>query len=847
MLAGLAILGPLALGGAPTWVVGPLVGLSAVAAVLACIGARRQGRKLHLPLLMLPLAGGAALCLVQLVPLPPGLLAWVSPEAASLREFALVPLGLPAAGPVSLDPPATWRELAKSLAYGLAFLAAVEVCRSQRSRRRLLAALAFTGAGVALLGLGHALLGFDALLGLRPYAHVRPPLVTPFGNPNHLAGFLGLSATVALGLALTQRDVRRWAFFGAAGLSGMGVLLSLSRAGIVFFLVGQGLVAVGLWRQRRAPSVRSGVLAALLVLCASVGAGGYMAWEKLVVEASTARSKETLRQGKLELWPMMARAARAFPVLGMGRGAFEAAFPRYQSAPNPNTLTHPENAALQFAAEFGVPGLLLLAGWVWGFARLVLRGRWEPLELAVLSGLFALGMHNLFDFSLELPACAVAALVALAAVIRPESEAHPEGTAPAGRWKLPAAVALAGAVGLGLLGLGGLVPGRSTLAEAEGALSGLLARRAPLAEVRERGLGLIARHPSDYLLYGLIGMAYAEAGPAHAGEALAFVNRALFLKPVDAASHRIAARALLVLGRRRQAFLEYRLAREAGDREVLSHEALRQARTVEELQGLTPERPELAWEVATALAAQPEPVARTLAWFAWAREHFATAPDAERLWTHEARLRLARGELREAEALSGELVQRAPDALEAQVLRAEVLRAQGQGAEAIRILEQLVPRFPDNVGLAFLLARQLLDEGLTHRAREVMGRAAPFIVGSEQRARLLTLEGACFEREGLLSRALERYQAVTWLAPSAGAQFTVARLQEALGRYGDAARAVREGVRLLPPEARPGWEAWGARLESQQRQHMEERRQQLLSNPREEETEHLLRPVEEAP
>jgi tetratricopeptide (TPR) repeat protein len=845
-LAALAVLGPLALGGAPAWVLWPLVGLSAAAAVLACIGARRHRRTLHLPLFALLLGVGAVLCLVQLVPLPPGLLAGVSPEAASLREFALLPLGLPAAGPVSLDPPATWRELAKSLAYGLAFLAAVEVCRAQRSRRRLLATLAFTGAGVALLGVGHALLGFDALFGVRAYAHVRPPLVTPFGNPNHLAGFLGLSATVAMGLALIHRGPRRLAFFAAAGLSGLGVLLSLSRAGILFFLVGQGLVAGGLWFQRRSSSgQRRGALAALLVLAVSVGVGGYVAWEKLVVEDSTARSMETLRQGKLDLWPMMARAAQAFPVLGMGRGAFEAAFPRYQSEPNPNTLTHPENVALQLAAEFGVPGLVLLAGWVWGFARLLRRGRLEPLELAVLSGLFALGMHNLFDFSLELPACAVAALVALAAVVRPEGDAPAEGAASSGRWGLPPSGALAGAVVLGLVGLGALVPGRHTLAGAEGELSGLLAHRAPLEEVRARGLSLIARHPADYLLYGLIGMAYAEGGPAHAGEALAFVNRALFLKPVDAASHRIAARALLVLGRRRQAFLEYRLAREAGDLEVVSHEALRQARTVEELQVLSSERPALIREMATALAAQPEPVARTLAWFAWAREHFATAPGAEHLWMHEARLRLARGELPEAAALSEEMEKRAPDTLDTQLLRAEVLRAQGQGPEAIRVLERLVPRFPDNVGLAFTLARQLVDEGMTHRAREVMGRAAPFIVDADQRARLLTLEGACFEREGLLSRALERYQTVTWLMPSPGAQFTVARLLEAMGRYGEAARAVREGVRLLSPEARPGWDAWVARLEGQQRQHMEERRQQLLSNPQEEETEHLLRPMGE--
>ncbi|MFP2901599.1 hypothetical protein [Corallococcus sp. 4LFB] len=55
--------------------------------------------------------------------------------------------------------------------------------------------------------------------------------MTPFGNPNHLAGFLGLCATVAVGLALSKQPrSRAWPFAMAALVSGAGVLLSLSRA-----------------------------------------------------------------------------------------------------------------------------------------------------------------------------------------------------------------------------------------------------------------------------------------------------------------------------------------------------------------------------------------------------------------------------------------------------------------------------------------------------------------------------------------------------------------------------------------------------------------------------------------
>ncbi|MGZ3460394.1 MAG: O-antigen ligase family protein, partial [Archangium sp.] len=173
VLALLLVLLPLALGSAPGWVLWPLVVLAGLAFVLACVGAWRQHRSLHLPLLALPLGAGALLCALQLVPLPPELLGALSPEAAGLRDFALVPLGLEGARPLSLDPPGTWRELAKHLAYLLTFVAAVQVCRSGRARRRLLSTLAFTGAGVAVLGLLHLLLGLERLFGVIAFIDAR--------------------------------------------------------------------------------------------------------------------------------------------------------------------------------------------------------------------------------------------------------------------------------------------------------------------------------------------------------------------------------------------------------------------------------------------------------------------------------------------------------------------------------------------------------------------------------------------------------------------------------------------------------------------------------------------------
>jgi tetratricopeptide (TPR) repeat protein len=843
-LAALVVLCPLALGGAAPWLPWPLVALSGAAAVLAAVGAKRQGQSLRFPLLAVPLAAGAALCAAQLVPLPAGLLEVLSPEAAALREFALVPLGLGGARPVSLDPPATWRELAKHLAYLLAFLAAVQVCRSRRARVRLLAVLAFTGAGLAVVGLGHALLGVKSLFGLLPWVHAQPPLVTPFGNPNHLAGFLGLSSTVALGLALTTRPrARALPYALAAAAGGLGVVLSLSRGGIAFFAFGQALLALLLLRGRhegtgRAVPVWARSAGALLGLVSVLAVGAYAAADRLWAEARTADSVEELRHSKVSLWPMMAEAARAFPALGMGRGAFEVAFPRYQAEPNPNTLTHPENAVLQGAAELGVPGLLLLAVAVWGFARLLRREGLDALELAALAGVAALALHDLFDFSLELPACAVAALVVLASVARPRERERAAG-GPGGL--RPSPPLLGAGAGLAVVGLVALVPGRHRVADAEAELAGLVTSGAPLEEVRARGLALIDRHPSDYLLYRLVASAYAARGREAAGEALAFVNRALYLAPRDAVSHRVAARALLALGRHAQGFLEYRLAHEAGDAKALLAEALGRARTVEDLAALTPDAPEVAVRLVDALANTPGRLELARAYSGWARERFEGRPGLAALWVRETRLRLRQGALAEAEAACAEVERLEPEALESHLLRAEVLRARGRREEALQALERLLARFPGNVELSFTLAAQQLDAGLTRRAKDTLQAVSPFLTDYAQRARLLSLEASCLEREGLLSRAVERRQTAARLAPGPDAWFAVARTQEALRRYDAAARSVHEGMRLLPPGARKkDAEAWVARLEAAERARVDARRKELEQDPHAEELEHLL-------
>ena len=345
---------PLALGGAPAWTLWPLCVLAGVAAVTAAIGSRRRSHLLALPAFTAPLVFGVLLCLLQLVPWPRPFLDWLSPASAQLRDFALIPLGLPASRPISLDPPATWRELAKGISYLLIFFAAVQVGRSsQGARRRLAAAVALSGLLVALVGYAHELADARSLFGIHTYA-VAPPFLTTFGNPNHLSCLLTLTSTVSLGLALSTQERQRAALWGLSYVaSGAAVFFSLSRGGICFFIAAQLLFAFLLFRRRQQRSAAPPMSRLLpgreswviLGIFAVLSVSAFVASERILAELQTADSVQKLRDSKLQMWPMLAAGAAHFSRSGMGRGAFEAAFSRYQTSWPEVTLTHPETSS----------------------------------------------------------------------------------------------------------------------------------------------------------------------------------------------------------------------------------------------------------------------------------------------------------------------------------------------------------------------------------------------------------------------------------------------------------------------------------------------------------------------
>lgn len=790
---------PASLGGAPEWTSWLLCALASAAFLSWVLGASRSRRRWgwH-PVLAIPVAV-AVLFALQLVPLPPGLLAVLSPKGAELREFALVPLGLETWRPLAVDAPATAKGLARVLSLGMLLFVALELGRLPQIRRRLFSVLAVAGAATALCGFVHLLAGLDSLLGVMHF-YGNVPLLTPFGNTNHLAAWLLLTGTVGLGLAMnspTRDQAIGWAVVAAS--CGVAVFFSFSRGGIGSFVATWMLVGISVLA-RRGGGLRS--VFPWVLISGTIAVAGLLSYEQLMERVDSLSTVEKFSATKLSLWPMFASGLAPYWLTGMGPGGFELGFAPAQTIDFTVTFTHPEALPLQWVADLGLPATVLLAlyaGWLLiGLLRSLAS---HVTEHAALLALIGLGVHDVFDFALELNAVASAATIVLGLLC-----AMQERGARLSVRRRGLILALV-PVGLAVIALAFGLPGHLS---AERRLRVAIHESRPFLETRALAVRLIDRHPADWVLYADFAQyAAARADPL---EALAWINRVLTLRPSDAQSHVAAARALLRLGKPQQALGEFKLAWARGESGSLE-------------QGLNVAAKLKSWD--RVLLDQQGHLERAY-WFLRTKGRAEEAralldaavalPPSEAveqeasllMLRHEADLGSPQGALAALDALPLELRQRSDLVL----TRVQVLGKLGRSEEAVDALERLLTREPSNLAAGFGLADLLSSLGRPAAAREVLQRAKPFVQSSPQRSVAFQKEAALWLQEERYPRALEALETASRIEPSrADLHYRLAEVYERMGSLNSALDEVRRGRLLDSPEGAKAQDAWVDRLE----------------------------------
>lgn len=447
--------GALAFGAVYQWAWLPLAAGCSLVGVASVAASRHRGQGARDGALLIGLSLIGIGTLLQIAPLPPDLVDAISPSSARVLAqqdlaFAIAESREPRA--LSLDPVASARGLLLLAGFSL-WLAGLTRLLHVTGARAFCTALVAFGVLLAIIGIVQkAVLGDHAFGGMKIYGFWSPlnPLTTPFGpfvNKNHFAGWMlmGLPLALGLGLGWAERAGRHagggWrGFIGqlsspeggraqlmavAVAVMGLSLLMTRSRSGLAGMVVAMGLAALVAGRRlasRRARIVTAGSVVVLL--------GGLVAWGGGDVAARVGGS------GFTELRPLIWRDSvsviRDFPVTGTGLNTFATAMLSYQTLKRDRQVREAHNDYLQVAAEggllLGVPAALALVALVRATWRRFSDGRDDTMthwvRVGAATGLVAIALQSLVEFSLQMPGNAAFAAVLMAVALHEPPTRH---------------------------------------------------------------------------------------------------------------------------------------------------------------------------------------------------------------------------------------------------------------------------------------------------------------------------------------------------------------------------------------------------------------------------------------
>ncbi|HWL66683.1 MAG TPA: O-antigen ligase family protein [Actinomycetota bacterium] len=305
--------------------------------------------------------------------------------------------------PSAIDQALALKQIAQLVGGLLLATSLVAACRDMSDVRRLMTLFLAVAAGIAIVALlnGQQL---DAGFG---GSYVSGRAKGTFDQPNQLGSFSAVAALVGTGLIL---GARRWGermlIIGCLIVVAGAMLLSLSRGAWIGAAGAALFLALALREYRR---LILAVSIPLLVLGAMAGAIAPSNPQVVVVtqrvESLTVLSPYDNRPA---IWAEAFREIRADPWTGQGPGSFPVASARASSEATTSSAQHAHNMWLTWAAESGLPGALILTGFIAALAvagaqaaRAATDARDRALVIGLCAGLIVIAGQGTVDYTLR--------------------------------------------------------------------------------------------------------------------------------------------------------------------------------------------------------------------------------------------------------------------------------------------------------------------------------------------------------------------------------------------------------------------------------------------------------------
>jgi len=391
----------------------------------------------------LPIIGFVVLASLQLLPLPQGLVAWISPNTLNVKRDLLSDLPnvaeLMQTLRLTFYPEATLRHLRQVLMVATVFVLVLNQFRTLAKIKLMLIALASLGAFCSALAILQIITGTDSIYWYIYSGSNRADAGT-FANHSHFAQMANLCMGAMMALLFlilheqlgpnyhatdffdrlrAQQGHLLWLLLAGIVLSAIAILLCLSRGGAIAMMVA-GVIAVSLYAMQNREGGFGWIGSMMAMLVAMIIL--YLAYERVAsrfgqlhgLEPATMRW--TMVLGCVDCW-------KQFPMTGVGLGAFRYVYPRYDRLQDYEIATHAENEYAQLLMETGVIGAAMIAAFIlliFIACFRAIRHRASPYAVVAIGlgfGWIAILIQSATDFGQHMPGVALITATVTAMIV----------------------------------------------------------------------------------------------------------------------------------------------------------------------------------------------------------------------------------------------------------------------------------------------------------------------------------------------------------------------------------------------------------------------------------------------
>lgn len=368
--------------------------------------------------------------LIQVVPLPTFLVKIFSPRTFSFYQNFSPDFSDIHFLSLSVMPSQTIKQGLEILAYVLLGFLIVRTITKRSQIMRIFAVIVGVGVFEALYGLFELYSSNPSILFYQK-THYLDCVTGTFVNRNHLSGYLEMVIPVAIGLVIARVDFFDWSdlkirekllrisekglawnvliSLGVVSMA-LAIIYSKSRSGIFIlvlsFILLSGLAGLYFRRtseeKKRIKTFLKVVFLVILAISLYIGIGATL--ERFSLD-------KILQEQRPKVWGNTVEMIGDFPVFGSGLGTFKFVYPAYEESGKFVRWSHAHNDYLEYAAELGAVGTVLLFGGIlfllvssfriWKVRR---HPQVKGLALGGIVALVGIMVHSITDFNLQIPA-----------------------------------------------------------------------------------------------------------------------------------------------------------------------------------------------------------------------------------------------------------------------------------------------------------------------------------------------------------------------------------------------------------------------------------------------------------